>query len=876
MAIIHIYNTEIYTLYKDLKSQNYQNDYHKIYKIFEYYSCILLTNENNIDFYEYNDIPTNFKINNNLSILDTGIDCCDLNDTIVQCKLRSNNLTWTDCSSFIASKTSFNKDTNQEYIRWLQCVITRNSDCTLSKNLIDHNFRFIDKPYEMNNFYEYCENLLLNPPITKQIKINSKDFKLRDYQIEAIDLIKNQDNQNVIINLPTGSGKNVIIINSIDSTKKYLILVPRIVLLYQLKEEFKKFGFLTCQIQCIGDNNKKFDIYKSITICVYNSIDLIEDVNIFDKIYIDEAHHIYYPDIYKEFDDEYISDTESTDYDSESESSETESKASLEFNLSYIDKIKSMHKLNKIVYLSATIDPLENDIYYQKSINYMIDNKYLSDYQIIVPVFNQDPSNTNIANYLINNYSNIIIYCKTQAEGLEFNNLLNSIVFDSSEYIDCNTTKINRNIILNKFKEGNLRFLVNVRILTEGFDAPITKGIMFLHLPSTRNTIIQCIGRSLRLHENKLNAKIILPYSTSEDNDNITNFINILSQYDERIKKGRLSIRNEGKYKNSLEKENLNEFEDVELITEQIYEKINLDQNSNWFNMLEKIEKFIIIFNKFPIRTYKNKEERQLGEWLSSQKENYKKERRIMKNQEIRIIWNDFVNKYKELFKDNKEKWYDNLNKLEQYIKDNNKIPNKRSLDIKETQLGQWLGQQKNNYNKEINSMKDDKIRIIWNDFINKYKELFKNNNEIWNDNLNKLEEFIKENNKTPSSTSKIKEEKQLAKWLSHQKQNYKKEQQIMKDEEIRIIWTEFINKYSDLFKDNNEKWNDNLNKLEEFIKENNKTPSSTSKIKEEKQLGLWLGHQKQNYKNKIASMKEEENRIYWSNFINKYSEYFN
>jgi hypothetical protein len=87
MNIVNIYNTEIYTLYKDLKSQNYQNDYHKIYKIFEYYSCILLTNENNINFYEYNDIPTDFKITNNLSILDTGIDCCDLNDTIVQCKL---------------------------------------------------------------------------------------------------------------------------------------------------------------------------------------------------------------------------------------------------------------------------------------------------------------------------------------------------------------------------------------------------------------------------------------------------------------------------------------------------------------------------------------------------------------------------------------------------------------------------------------------------------------------------------------------------------------------------------------------------------------------------------------------------------------------
>lgn len=878
MNIVNIYNTEIYTLYKDLKSQNYHNDYHKIYKIFEYYSCILLTNENNINFYEYNDIPTDFKITNNLSILDTGIDCCDLNDTIVQCKLRSNNLTWADCSSFIASKTSFNKETNQEYIRWLKCVITRNSDCKLSKNLTDHNFRFIDKPYDMNNFYEYCENLLLNPPITKQININNKDFKLRDYQIEAINLIKNQDNQNVIINLPTGSGKNVIIINSIDSTKKYLILVPRIVLLYQLKEEFKKFGFLTYQIQCIGDNNKKFDINKEITICVYNSIDLIEDVNIFDKIYIDEAHHIYYPDIYKEFDDEYISDTESTDYDSENESSETESKASLEFNLSYIDKIKSMHKLNKIIYLSATIDPLKNDIYYQKSINYMIDNKYLSDYQIIVPVFNQDPSNTNIANYLINNYSNIIIYCKTQAEGLEFNNLLNSIVSDSSEYIDCNTTKINRNNILNKFKEGNLRFLVNVRILTEGFDAPITKGIMFLHLPSTRNTIIQCIGRSLRLHENKLNAKIILPYSTSEDNDNITNFINILSQYDDKIKKGRLSIRNESKY-NNVKKENLNDYEDVELITEQIYEKINLDRNSNWFNMLEKLEQYIKINNKLPSQNSENKNLKYLSKWYQHQMTNYNKKTYIFKNINIIEYFESFMNKYKHLFKDNIEKWRDNLLKLEQYILKFDRLPQRNINDKITKRLSRWTACQKENYKSNTQIMQDIVIRKIWNEFINRYPSIFKDktieNYNNWHLNLKRLEEYIIENNKTPVYSSKDNKIKQLNNWKSCQIQNYKNETKIMKDHEIRIIWNNFTNKYKNLFMNNIDIWFDNINKLSNYIDIHSKLPNIRSLNKEDKNLISWFYNQKKYYKDKKYIMKHENIQKSWEYFNHKYNEYF-
>ena len=61
---------------------------------------------------------------------------------------------------------------------------------------------------------------------------------LRDYQKEAIDIIKS--NNNAVICLPTGTGKNVVIIHSFQKNKKYLILVPRIILMEQLKEEIIK------------------------------------------------------------------------------------------------------------------------------------------------------------------------------------------------------------------------------------------------------------------------------------------------------------------------------------------------------------------------------------------------------------------------------------------------------------------------------------------------------------------------------------------------------------------------------------------------------------------------------------------------------------
>ena len=122
-------------------------------------------------------------------------------------------------------------------------------------------------------------------------------------------------------------------------------------------------------------------------------------------------------------------------------------------------------------------------------------------------------------------------------EGKLINKILNDLQNNSSEYIDCNTNKKKRNDIIEKYKNGNIPFLVNVRILVEGFDAPITKGVCFLHLPHSQTTLIQIIGRCLRLHPTKNIANIILPFSSKGDEDNICNFLKVMSKNDSRIRK---------------------------------------------------------------------------------------------------------------------------------------------------------------------------------------------------------------------------------------------------------------------------------------------------------------------------------------------------
>jgi superfamily II DNA or RNA helicase len=152
----------------------------------------------------------------------------------------------------------------------------------------------------------------------------------------------------------------------------------------------------------------------------------------------------------------------------------------------------------------------------------MIDLKYLCDYQIHIPIFNDDPTNKNICEYLIQNYRNIIIYCNSQKEGMQLNKLMNELQLNCSSYIDCHTSKKLRNNIIDKYKKGDIPFLINVRILVEGFDAPITKGVCFMHLPTNKTTLIQIIGRCLRLHPTKNIANIILPFSSIEDEGSLS------------------------------------------------------------------------------------------------------------------------------------------------------------------------------------------------------------------------------------------------------------------------------------------------------------------------------------------------------------------
>jgi superfamily II DNA or RNA helicase len=306
------------------------------------------------------------------------------------------------------------------------------------------------------------------------------------------------------------------------------------------------------------------------------------------------------------------------------------------------------------------------------------------------------------------------------------------------------------------------------------------------------------------------------------------------------------------------------------------YKKYFLSYNEIWYNKLKLVEDYIIANDQRPSAIDKNTDIKQLGTWIGDQKQNYKKNDHIMKDETIRKSWTEFIEKYKKYFLSNNEIWYNNLKLVEDYIIANDKRPSSidKNTDIK--QLGVWIGHQQKNYKNNKHIMKDESIRNLWEHFIEKYKKYFLSNDEEWYNNLKLVEDYIISNNKRPLSHDENIDIKKLGTWISNQQKNYKTNKDIMKDESIRKSWSEFTEKYKKYFLSYNEIWYDNLKLVEDYIIINNKRPSKTDKNNDIKQLGSWISNQLNNYKNNEYSMSDETIRKSWKQFIEKYKKYFN
>ena len=66
-----------------------------------------------------------------------------------------------------------------------------------------------------------------------------------------------------------------------------------------------------------------------------------------------------------------------------------------------------------------------------------------------------------------------------------------------------------RDDILRRFKDGDLKYLVNVNVLTTGFDAPNIDCVALLRPTNSPGLYYQMLGRGFRLHPDKINCLVL-------------------------------------------------------------------------------------------------------------------------------------------------------------------------------------------------------------------------------------------------------------------------------------------------------------------------------------------------------------------------------
>jgi superfamily II DNA or RNA helicase len=156
-------------------------------------------------------------------------------------------------------------------------------------------------------------------------------------------------------------------------------------------------------------------------------------------------------------------------------------------------------------------------------------------------------------------------------------------------------------------------------------------------------------------------------------------------------------------------------------------------------------------------------------------------------------------------------------------------------------------------------------------------------NGELWKLNLIKVDEYIASNDKLPSAKDKDPTIKRIGSWVSTQKKNYSpiisESKYIMKTPTIHKQWTDFIAKYKHAFNDSEAQWLHMLAKVYEYIASNDKIPSQKDKDPTIKCLGSWVSNQKQNYYPLISEskygMKSPTIHNQWTDLIAKYKDAF-
>jgi hypothetical protein len=236
-----------------------------------------------------------------------------------------------------------------------------------------------------------------------------------------------------------------------------------------------------------------------------------------------------------------------------------------------------------------------------------------------------------------------------------------------------------------------------------------------------------------------------------------------------------------------------------EFIDNDNYKKYMINGDKLWVYNLEKVKKYIEKENKRPSQESKDADIKTMGCWCQrnvTYSQTKKGGNRFKLHRSI--LWDEFINdpKYNIHVTSADVSWKIKLDRVKKYIDTNNDRPTYyKCKNTDNVDLGKWLDHQISNYNTRIDIVHNNtEIRLLWEQFIEKYKTYFMTQEEKWIEKLDHCKKFIKEHKKRPNTKSHNTEERTMAYWIINQIKNFRNKSEILGEtESLQQLWIPFI-----------------------------------------------------------------------------------
>jgi len=480
-------------LYKQIKGNNYE--LFVLNKLKLQYDEVFLFKFTPERILQQTKLLNNYDIYTKYKNCDIGADLVAVKDNqvyFIQCKNHNDTLCINDLQGFYFLLYEFD----------LNGIVIYSNEISLRIKDLSNKVQYLHIPYN-NQIIDVDYNFL-----------NYIDIQPRDYQLDACNLLKNENRS--ILSLPSGMGKTFTSYLIAKEYNNIIYIAPLRVLAKQILDQvydYSNKSYNPILISSDGIRNinciEQILMDKNLFSVTYDSVDIL--INIIDKldnkiIIIDEFHNL--------------------------------SDNNLNNKNDNMNKILE-NKNNKILFLSAT--PSENKKYcgnviYKYSWNEAIHKKYICDFKIILPEKNEELNKFNnviveteiknkklvkksyflLKSLLYEGNNKCIVFLTTIEQAQEFNKILlwmqNMLNVElETNIISYNTSRLKRIEIINNFKSSNkMSILLNIHILDEGIDIPECDSIFIIQPNDNILNLVQRMCRCNRITEYKTKCNMLL------------------------------------------------------------------------------------------------------------------------------------------------------------------------------------------------------------------------------------------------------------------------------------------------------------------------------------------------------------------------------